>query len=84
MSMRRPKAVTSRDNRKVKAVIKKGGSVAAASVAADKPKNVQLRLLPDIIQRIDQSRRGRMVPPTRHAWLMEAVLEKLEREETLK
>ena len=83
MSMRRPKAETSPDKRKIKAVIEKGGGV-ASSGASDKPKNVQLRLLPDIIQRIDQSRKGRMVPPTRHAWLMEAVLEKLEREETLK
>ncbi len=83
MSMRRPKAKASPDKRKIKAVIKKGGGV-ASSGASDKPKNVQLRLLPDIIQRIDQSRKGRMVPPTRHAWLMEAVLEKLEREETLK
>ena len=82
--MRRPKPETSPDNRNIKAVINKGGSVAAASAASDKPKNVQLRLLPDIIQRIDKSRKGRMVPPTRHAWLMEAVLEKLEREETLK
>ena len=83
MSMRRPKAESLPDKRKVKAVIEKGGGVASSSVASDKPKNVQLRLLPDIIQRIDLSRKGRIVPPTRHAWLLEAVLEKLEREETL-
>ena len=89
MSMRRPKVEKQDtkppiDKNVVKAVIDKGGSVAASSVSSDKPKNVQLRLLPNIIQRIDQSRKGRIVPPTRHAWLMEAVLEKLEREKTLK
>jgi hypothetical protein len=79
MSMRRPKVESLPDKGKVKAVIGKGGGV-ASSVASDKPKNVQLRLLPDVIQRIDLSRKGRIVPPTRHAWLLEAVLEKLERE----
>jgi hypothetical protein len=80
MTMRRPKAESLPDKHKVKAVIGKGGGV-ASSVASDKPKNVQLRLLPDIIQRIDFSRKCRIVPPTRHAWLLEAILEKLERDE---
>ncbi len=80
--MRRPKVESLPDKGKVKAVIGKGGGVAssASSASSDKPKNVQLRLLPDVIQRIDLSRKGRIVPPTRHAWLLEAVLEKLERE----
>ena len=87
MSMRRPKVEKqdtqpTLDKRVVKAVIEKGGSVSASSVTSDKPKNVQLRLLPNIIQRIDLSRKRRIVAPTRHAWLLEAVLEKLEREET--
>ncbi len=77
--MRRPKVESLPDKGKVKAVIGKGGGV-ASSASSDKPKNVQLRLLPDVIQRIDLSRKGRIVPPTRHAWLLEAVLEKLERE----
>lgn len=82
MSMRRPQRDESLPNKqKVKAVIDKGGGI-ASSVAPDKPKNVQLRLLPNIIQRIDRTRKGRIVAPTRHAWLLEAVLEKLEREET--
>ena len=85
MSMRRPQRVESLpDKQKVKSVIEKGGGVASSSAASDKPKNVQLRLLPDIIQRIDHTRKSRIVAPTRHAWLLEAVLEKLEREETPK
>jgi hypothetical protein len=38
---------------------------------------VQLRLSPELIQRIDKNRRKRTVPPSRHAWILEALLDKL-------
>lgn len=47
----------------------------------EKPKNVQLRLLPSKIAQIDALRTERRVPVSRHHWFMEAIEEKLEREE---
>ena len=44
-------------------------------------KLVQLRLPRDLVQRIDMARKHRIVAPSRHAWLLEALLEKLETEE---
>jgi len=77
MSMRRPQS----DPRKVRAIIEKGGSTAAAHDNPDTVKNVQLRLPLGMITRIDTVRGLRTVKPPRHLWLLEAVLEKLEREE---
>lgn len=70
----------------VDALIMKGGSVAGesgsggASPAADKPTSVILRLPPDIISRVDEAVQARRVKIPRHTWLLEAVLEKLDKE----
>ncbi len=72
------KAVVSEDA--IKAIIEKGGSVAEAKPEAGK-KNLQLRLDADLIARIDEVRKNKAVPPSRHAWILEAIFEKLEREE---
>jgi predicted transcriptional regulator len=42
---------------------------------------VQLRLSPELIARVDTVRGTRRVPPSRHHWILEAIHEKLEREE---
>ena len=62
------------------AAIARGGGTVQRYRA--KPLLVQLRLDPQDIARIDAARSGRLVAPSRHAWLLEAILEKLQREET--
>ncbi|MEA2733518.1 MAG: hypothetical protein QOF70_7993 [Acetobacteraceae bacterium] len=65
----------------VDALINKGGSVArVAEPAPSKPAPVVLRMPPDVLVRIDQAVEARRVKVPRHTWLMEAVIEKLERE----
>jgi hypothetical protein len=39
---------------------------------------VQLRLSSELVQRIDRHRKERIVPPSRHSWMLEALLEKLQ------
>ena len=71
------------DERRVEAVINKGGSVALAHEEGEgiKPQLVQLRLSRALVRRIDKVRKRRLVVPSRHMWLLEALLEKLETEE---
>lgn len=66
------------------AAIARGGSVAhnIPPSAKRSPQLVQLRLQPHDIARIDAVRKTRLVSPSRHAWLLEAIFEKLQREET--
>jgi len=75
----------------VLSLINKGGSVAKASapktVAGDlKPMLVQLRLYPDLIEEIDAVRQAtggkRHRPPSRHAWIVTAIEEKLARDKS--
>jgi hypothetical protein len=68
----------------IQALIEKGGSVAkpeAKAIATSKPQLVQLRLTRDVIARIDAIREARLVKIPRHMWLLEAIHEKLVREE---
>ena len=77
------KKVLSADERRIEALIDKGGSVAPDHEEGKgiKPQLVQLRLPRALVQRIDMARKHRIVAPSRHAWLLEALLEKLETEE---
>ncbi len=67
----------------IDAVINKGGSVAADDAVTleteDELKNVQLRLYQSVIDEIDGHRmkvkKGKV--PSRHAWILEAIEEKL-------
>lgn len=83
---RRPKSESTNSSvteREIEALIDKGGSVTPGHKRAQgtKPQLVQLRLPRPLVQRIDQARKRRLVAPSRHAWLLEALLEKLEAEE---
>ena len=72
------------DERRIEALINKGGSVAPSHEEEGeeiRPQLVQLRLSRTLVQRIDKARKYRLVAPSRHAWLLEALLEKLETEE---
>lgn len=70
---------------KIQALIEKGGSV--AQVGAQKPPDhhkpqlVQLRLDRLLVERIDAVLAERVINMPRHTWLLEAVHEKLAREE---
>ena len=71
------------DERHIEALIDKGGSVAPDHEEGKRIRLqlVQLRLPRSLVQRIDKARKTRIVAPSRHTWLLEALLEKLETEE---
>ena len=73
----------STDERHIEALIDRGGSVAPDHEEGKgiRPQLVQLRLPRSLVQRIDKARKRRIVAPSRHTWLLEALLEKLETEE---
>ena len=67
----------------VDALINKGGSVAGKNGAQGKDTvPVILRVPEDILRKVDASVQARRIKTPRHTWLLEAVLEKLEREST--
>ena len=69
------------DENQVAALIQKGGSVATAEAGEGiEIKNVQLRLPVPWLEQIDTSLATRRLRPSRHSWLLEAVIEKLDRE----
>lgn len=76
---RKPKKSTVASEAAIKAIIEKGGST-----VTDKPdsvrKNLQLRLESDLIEQIDKIRGERIVPPSRHTWILEAIHEKLQKQ----
>ena len=69
----------------VNALINKGGGVARQDVKAEADENatspVVLRVPNRLLKRIDQALLSRPLKTPRHTWLLEAVLEKLERGE---
>jgi hypothetical protein len=71
----------------VDALIRKGGTVAGQETKApkeqDKPSPVILRIPSELLERIEQARQKRPVRIPRHTWLLEAVVEKLEREKKM-
>ena len=83
---RKPKSESKQSTareRQIETLIDRGGSVAPSREGAQgtKPQLVQLRLPRTLVRRIDRARNHRLVAPSRHAWLLEALLEKLEAEE---
>lgn len=66
---------------KVEQLIQKGGSVAGEKGSVKPHKLLQLRLERLVVGRIDALLESRTVPPSRHTWFLEAIHEKLEREE---
>lgn len=71
------------DEATIRAVIERGGTVAGEGGRPDEAvrKLLQLRLPTNLIDRIDGVRRAHVVPPSRHHWILEAIHEKLLREE---
>lgn len=72
------------DEKEINAYINKGGSQAISpenGMAVEKPKNVQLRLLPSWIKRIDLIRGKDPLKPLRHPWILKAIHNELVKEE---
>lgn len=67
----------------IDALIHKGGSVAGEGASTGKHKlvPVMLRLPPVMLEKVDASVQARVVPTARTTWIMEAIAEKLEREQ---
>lgn len=68
------------ENVDVEALIRKGGSVAGDAEPAEKITPLVLRLPPDVLGQVDEAVKARRLKTPRHTWLLEAVLEKLDRE----
>lgn len=65
----------------VNALINKGGTVGGKNGGHEREAvPVILRLPQDVLERVDASVQARRIKTPRHTWLLEAVLEKLERE----
>lgn len=66
----------------IESLINKGGSVASVQAA---PKNgvatINLRIPTSLVEKIDQELKLRPIKTPRHTWLLEAVVEKLNRED---
>jgi hypothetical protein len=65
----------------INALIEKGGSVATHEEPHAKTRNFQLRLTDEMRERIDRACQKRIVKPSWHSYIMEAVLEKLKADE---
>ena len=70
----------------VDALISRGGGVAGREPKPDRKEGttspVVLRVPAPLLSRIDEALASRLLKTPRHTWLLEAVLEKLEREGT--
>jgi len=74
----KPQQQSKIEDQRINELIEKGGTVATRDGGGDsKLMLVQLRLSKEVIQRIDKTRKKRTVPPSRHSWILEALLDKL-------
>ena len=79
----KPKATPKEATVDVDELINKGGSVASAAPAVKARKNpsaVNLHVPDNLIERVDTAVKSRTLKTPRHTWLLEAVLEKLQKE----
>jgi hypothetical protein len=78
---RKPKAVPG-SVVDIDALIHKGGSIAGSEAPqrSDRPAPVVLRIPADVLTQVDTAVQRRPVRIPRHTWIMEAIVEKLERE----
>ena len=73
------------DERAVEAFIGKGGATPESEAPKIEEIKLQIRTDLPLVNRIDRAREARYpnekLRPSRHTWLLEAIIEKLEREE---
>ena len=79
---RKPKANTAASEEKIAALIDKGGSTAHDDPQASATRNmaVSLRIPGPLAQRLDTFLQGRLIRMPRQTWILEAIVEKLDRE----
>jgi len=78
---RKPKSKPPVSEKAITAVIEKGGSVPTEKIAKSKnEQTVNIRLPEDVLSEIDKFVGSRRLKISRHTWLMEAIIEKLDRE----
>ena len=74
---------SSSQQEKINAVIFKGMASPAETIPADESEQteqqVKLRLPLSVLQKIDASVKSQPIKTSRHRWLMEAIIEKLEK-----
>lgn len=79
---RKPKTSSEQNSVDVEALISKGGSVASETPPPKKTvTQVQLRVPNDLLAQVDTAVKQRPIRTPRHTWFMEAILEKLDREQ---
>ncbi|RDH41187.1 hypothetical protein [Zooshikella ganghwensis] len=79
---RKPTVTNPQASTNVESFIEQGGSVPLAP-KKEKAKAIQytqLRLTADEVELIDKAREGRRPKPSRHAWILEAIYEKVNTE----
>ncbi|MGI0120211.1 hypothetical protein [Zooshikella sp. RANM57] len=79
---RKPVTVQSQTPTNVEEFIEQGGSVPqeAKKKKAQTIQYTQLRLTEDEVKLIDKAREARRPKPSRHAWILEAIYEKVDKE----
>jgi hypothetical protein len=79
-----PKTVTTpapaAKDREIETFIRRGGSTASDAPPDVKTKSVLLNVPHDVLADIDRLRADRRLKTPRHTWIMEAIIEKLDRE----
>jgi hypothetical protein len=65
----------------VDALIERGGSPPSPTTNNNQRMNVQLRLPRTLVDRIDAARQRRAVPVPRHTWILEAIHERLAKDD---
>ena len=78
---RKPKALPDQEKVDVDALINKGGSIASEPRSPKAVSQVQLRVPSDLLAQVDAAVQQRPIKTPRHTWFMEAIAEKLAREQ---
>ena len=77
---RKPKANAQASEAQITALIEKGGSAARQKAAATDNLAVALRIPGPLAERLTRALEANMTRMPRHTWILEAIVEKLDRE----
>ena len=81
---RKPKTPGTLSESEIKAIIHKGGSVANERAReAEKSTALLIRIPLNILDQVDSAVKARQLKTPRHTWILEAIVEKLNREATV-
>ena len=71
---------TSQEDSRFKQYLNKGGSAAKTQPEAPKDRRFTLHIPGPLCQELDRVREGRPLKISRHQWVLEAILEKIQRQ----